>query len=112
MNGRGIRVYCRAKSIEREAGMALTEHANTLQLTEYLWKIEGAAVLGDHTGAGREKKSGAKKGEDSAVFVGIRVRRIEENDVEKCARGSVFRGEALQAPQCVELEIACASADA
>jgi hypothetical protein len=104
MNGRRVRVDCRARAEEGEAGIALTKHADTLQLTERLRKIEGAAVLGDHKGAGREKRSGAKKGEDAAIFIDSSVRRIEENDVEKSACRSVFRGEALQSPQSVELE--------
>jgi hypothetical protein len=112
MNGRRIRVYCGANPEKGETGVALAEHANTLQLTDCLRKIESAAVLGDDESARREKRSGAKKGEDAAVFVGVGVRRVEENDVERSACGSVFRGEALQAPQRVELENSCASANA
>ena len=112
MNGRRIRVYCGANPEKGETGVALAEHANTLQLTDCLRKIESAAVLGDDESARREKRSGAKKGEYAAVFVGVGVRRVEENDVERSACGSVFRGEALQAPQRVELENSCASANA
>jgi len=112
MNGRGIRVYCELDPEKREAGVALAEHADTLQLTECLRKIEGATVFGDDKPARCEKRSGAKKGEHAAVFVGIGVRRIEENDVERSACGSALRGDALQAPQRVELENSCASLDA
>ena len=111
MNRRRIRVYCGASPEEGETGVALAEHADTLQLTECLRKIESAAVFGDHKGAGREKRSGAEKGEDAAVFVGGSVRRIEEN-VEWSACGNVFRGDALQAPQHVELENPYATANA
>jgi hypothetical protein len=112
MNGRRIRVYCGASPEKGETGVALTKHANTLQLTECLRKIESAAVLGDDESARREKRSGAKKGEDAAVFVSVGVRRVEENDVKCSGSGSVFRGEALQAPQRIALENSCASANA
>ena len=112
MNGRGIRVYCGASLEKGETGVALTEHANTLQLTECLRKIESAAVFGDDKSTRCEKRSGAKKGEDAAVFFGVGVRRIEENDIEWSACGSVFRGEALQAPQRVEFENSRASTNA
>jgi|SRR5208282_4777585 len=112
MNGRGIRVYRGASPEKGETGVALTEHANTLQLTECLRKIESAAVFGDDKSTRCEKRSGAKKGEDAAVFFGVGVRRIEENDIEWSACGSVFRGEALQAPQRVEFENSRASTNA
>jgi len=111
MNGSRIRVYCGASPEKGEARVALTEHPNTLQLTERLRKIEGAAVLGDHQGTGREKRSGAKKGEDAPVFVAGGIGGIEENDVERRVCRSVFRGETLQAPQGVELENPCATAN-
>ena len=112
MNGRRIRVYCEASPEKGETHVALTKHADTPQLTECLRKIERAAVFGDDKSAGWEEWSGAKEGKDAAVFAGVSIRRIEENDVEWSACGSVFRGEALQAPQRVELENACASANA
>jgi len=112
MNGKRVRVYCGASPEEGENGVALTKHANTLQLTDCLRKIESAAVLGNDESARREKRSGAKKGEDAAVFVGVGVWRVEENDVEWSACGSVFRGEALQAPQRVEFENSRAPAHA
>ncbi len=110
MNGRRIRVYRGARPEKGETRVALAEHPDTRQLTECLRKIEGAAVLGDHQGAGREKRSGAKKGEDAPVFLGGGIRGIEKNDVERSVCRSVFRGEALQAPQGVELENPCATA--
>ena len=112
MNGRRIRVYCGVSPEKGETGVALMKHANTLQLTECPRKIESAAVLGDDESARREKRSRAKKGEDAAVLVGVGVRRVEENDVEWSVCRSVFRGEALQAPQRVEFENSCASANA
>ena len=104
MNGREIRVYCGVDPEKGEAGVTLAEDTDAFEITQCLRKIEGAAVLGDHKGAGREKRSGAKKGEDAVIFIDSSVRRIEENDVEKSACRSVFRGEALQSPQSVELE--------
>ena len=57
MNGRRIRVYCGASPEKGETGVALAEHADTLQLTECLRKIESAAVLGDDESAqAREKE--------------------------------------------------------
>ena len=112
MNGKGIRVCCGASTEERETRIALTKHADTFQLTLGLRKIAGATVFGDNQAAWREKRRGAKKGEDAAIFFGGSVGRIEENDVERSACGSMLRGKALQAPQRVELENACASADA
>jgi len=111
MNRRGFRVYCGASPEKGEAGVALAEHADPFELTECLWKIESAAVLGDHEGAGRKERHAAKKGKDAVVFVGGSIRRIEENDVEWSARGSIFRGDTLQTPQRVEFENACVSAD-
>ncbi len=69
-------------------------------------------MFGDNQAAWCKKRCGAKKGEHAAIFIGSSVRRIEENDVERNAGGRVFRAEALQAPQRVELENACASTDA
>lgn len=76
MNGRGIRVYCGVDPEKGEAGIALTEHAFTSQLTECLRKIEGAAVLGDNETAWCKKRSGAKEGKYAAVFFCGRVRWI------------------------------------
>jgi|GEM_PF-5605396 len=104
MNVRRIRVYWGANPEKGETGVALAEHADTLQLTERLWEIKSAAVLGDDQCARREKRSGAKKGEDAPVFVGAGIGGIEKNDVERSACRSVFRGEALQGPQGVEFE--------
>jgi hypothetical protein len=112
MNGRRIRVYCGARPEKGETGIALAEHADALQLTECPRKIESAAVFGDDESVRREKRSGAEKGEGAAVFVGGGIGGIEKNDVERRARRSVFRGEALQAPQGVELENPCATANA
>jgi len=112
MNGRRVRVYCGLDLEKGEAGIALTKHADTFQLTECLRKIEGAAVLGDHEGAGRKEWSGAKEGKYAAVFFGGSIRRIEENDIERSACRSVLRREAPQATQGVELENARGSVDA
>ncbi len=68
-------------------------------------------MLGDDESSRREKWNGSKKGEDAPVFVGGGVRRIEKNDVERSVCGSVLRGETLQAPQGVELENPCATAN-
>lgn len=112
MNGRRVRVDCGARAEEGDAGIALTKHADTFQLTECLRKIEGAAVLGDNEAAWCKKRSGGKEGKDAAVFVNGGIRRIEENDVERSACRSVLRSEALQAPQRVELENACVPTNA
>jgi len=104
MSGRRIRVYCRARPEEGETRVALAEHANTLELAERLRKIESAAVLGDDESARREKRSRAKEGENAAVFFSVGVRRIEKDNIERNACGKVFRGEALQGPQGVELQ--------
>ena len=111
MNGSRIRVYCGARPEKGETRVALAEHADTLEPAERFRKIESAAMLGDDESSRREKWNGSKKGEDAPVFVGGGVRRIEKNDVERSVRGSVFRGEALQAPQGVELENPCATAN-
>ena len=69
-------------------------------------------MLSDDEGPGREERSGAEKCEDAAVFFGGSIRGIEKNDVERRAAGSVFRGEALQSPQSVELQDSSAATDA
>jgi hypothetical protein len=112
MNGRRVRVDCRARAEEGDAGIALTKHADTFQLAECHREIISAAVLGDNEAAWCKKRSGGEERKDAAVFVNGGIRRIEENDVERSACGSVLRSETLQTPQRVELENACASADA
>jgi len=111
MNGRRIRAYWGARPEKGKTRVALAEHPDTVQLTERLRKIEGAAVLGDHESSRREERSGAKKGEDAPVFLGGGIGGIEKNDVERSVCRSVFRGEALQPPQGVELENSCATAN-
>ena len=73
-------------------------------MTENFRKLKVAAMLGNNQRPGREERSGTKKCEYAAIFVSGRIRRIEENDVERRVGGSVFRSEALQATQSVELQ--------
>ena len=101
-----------ANAEKRKAGIALTQHPDTFEMTERLRKLKGAAVLGDDQGPGREEWSGAKKCEYAAVLVSGRVRRIEEDNVERWACCRVFRSEALQAAQGVELQDSCTAPDA
>jgi len=81
-------------------------------MTENFRKLKGAAVLSDNQGPERKERSGTKKCESAAVFVGGRIRRIEENNVERRACRSAFRSEALQATQGVELQDSRAASDA
>jgi hypothetical protein len=76
MNGTRIRVYWWVDPEKGEAGVALTEHADTFQVTECLRKIDGAAVLGDNEAAWCKKRGGAKEGKYAAVFFCGRVRWI------------------------------------
>src|SRR5271157_471936 len=89
---------------EGKAGVALTLHSDTFEMTEHLRKLKSAAMLSDDEGARREEGSSAEKSKGAAVFVGGSIRGIEENDVERRAGGRVFRCEALQATEGVEPE--------
>jgi hypothetical protein len=97
---------------EGKAGVALTLHSDTFEMTEHLRKLKSAAVFSDNEGARRNEGSGAKKCEDAAVFVGGSIGRVKENDVERRAGGRVFRGEALQATEGIEFEDSRTAADA
>jgi len=105
-------VDCSANAEKRKAGIAMTQHPEASEMTERLRKLKVAAVLCNNQGPGREERSGTKKCEYAVVFVGGRIRRIEENNVETRASGSVFRGEALQATQGVEFQDSRAAEDA
>src|SRR5271165_704657 len=112
MKGRRVGVDCGLSAEEGEAGVALTEHSDTFEMTDRRWEIERAAVLGDDKGTGREERSGTEESDAAIIFVGGSIRRIEENDIESRAGGSVFRGEALQTSQSVKFEDSRTAADA
>ena len=50
-----------ANAEKREAGIALTQHPDTFEMTERFRKIESAAMLGNNEGAGREERSGSQE---------------------------------------------------
>ena len=104
MIGSSVGVDRLSRAKEGEAGIALAENAHKVQLAEYFPKTEGAAVLRDHKRTRSKKRSSSKKIKNAAVLLGGGVRRIKENDIERAAGRSVFRGEPLQASQRIELE--------
>ena len=101
-----------ANTEKGKAGVALAQHPDAFKKAERLRKLERAAMLCDDEGPGREEWSGAEKCEDAVVFFGSGIRGIEKNDVERKASWTVFRSEALQSPQSVELQDSRAAADA
>lgn len=106
------RVDWGANTEKGKAGAALAQHPDTFEKAERLRKLQSAAMLRDDQGATREERSRAEKCEGAGVFVGGSIGRIEVNNIERRAAWNVFCGEALQSPQCVELQDSRAVAEA
>ncbi len=87
----------------------MTQQPDTFEKIERLRKVERTTMLRDNEGAGREERSGAEECEDAAVFLSSGIRRIEEDDIERRAGGSVFRSQAQQAAKGVEPQDSCAA---
>jgi hypothetical protein len=99
------------QAIKSEAGIALAENADALEVANNFRQVEGVAMFGGDDAGWGKKFRGAEKGENAAIVFGGGVGRIEINEIELCCCGGRFGSKFFQATQNVERENARAGSD-